>query len=398
MSKRQPEGAVQAAPQEGARGAAGPTLTGKVVLITGASSGIGRAMALACAEAGADLALTYRANRRGADDTAESVRRHGRRAELLSVDVADELALETMVVQVREAFGRVDVWVNNAGADILTGEAARLTWPEKLDRLLAVDLRGTVLASWKAVALMRGQPSGGVILNVSWDHVLAGGTKGGYAEVFCAAKGGVYSFSRALARSVAPHIRVNVLGPGWIETAYGESLDPTLKERITRSIPLSRWGTPQDVAHAAVYLASDAASYVTGQMLMINGGAVVAHGQGDAHGAERPDVQRSRDRAEAERVTGVVVRGRVDPADLQDGRLADHADAGERDRLLLRGGVPSPGSVGHVGPGDREAPEPRRRGDHRQGLRAGPQARGHRAVAPQGRRPRGNAEQVRAVG
>src|SRR5438046_5331427 len=153
MSKRQPEGAVQAAPQEGAggaRGATGPTLTGKVVLITGASSGIGRAVALACAEAGADLALTYRANRRGADDTAESVRRHGRRAELLSVDVTDELALETMVAQVREAFGRVDVWVNNAGADILTGEAARLTWPEKLDRLLAVDLRGTVLASWKA--------------------------------------------------------------------------------------------------------------------------------------------------------------------------------------------------------------------------------------------------------
>ena len=109
MSKRQPEGAVQAAPQEGARGATGPTLTGKVVLVTGASSGIGRAVALACAEAGADLALTYRANRHGADDTAESVRRHGRRAELLSVDVADDLALETMVAQVREAFGRVDV-------------------------------------------------------------------------------------------------------------------------------------------------------------------------------------------------------------------------------------------------------------------------------------------------
>ncbi|PYP17557.1 MAG: 3-oxoacyl-ACP reductase [Gemmatimonadetes bacterium] len=278
MSKRQPEGAVQAAPQEGAgaaHGAAGPTLAGKVVLITGASSGIGRAIALACAEAGADLALTYRANRRGADDTAERVRGHGRRVELYSVDVADEPALETLATRARDAFGRVDVWVNNAGADILTGEASRLTWVEKLDRLLAVDLRGTVVASWKAVALMRAQPAGGVILNVSWDHVLGGGAKGGYAEVFCAAKGGVYSFSRALARSVAPHIRVNVLGPGWIETAYGESLDPTVKERITRSIPLGRWGSAQDVAYAAVYLASDAASYVTGQMLMINGGGVV---------------------------------------------------------------------------------------------------------------------------
>src|SRR2546430_4560617 len=181
MSKRQPEGAVQAAPQEGARGAAGPTLTGKVVLITGASSGIGRAMALACAEAGADLALTYRANQRAADDTAERVREHGRRAELLSVDVADARAVETLAAHVRDAFGGVDVWVNNAGADILTGEAARLTWIEKLDRLLAVDLRGTVLASWQAVALMRGQPAGGGILNLAWDHVLAGGKQGGDA-------------------------------------------------------------------------------------------------------------------------------------------------------------------------------------------------------------------------
>src|SRR5438876_2637452 len=126
MSKRQPEGAVQAAPQEGARGAAGPTLTGKVVLITGASSGIGRAMALACAEAGADLALTYRANQRAADDTAERVREHGRRAELLSVDVADARAVETLAAHVRDAFGRVDVWVNNAGADILTGKRRAL--------------------------------------------------------------------------------------------------------------------------------------------------------------------------------------------------------------------------------------------------------------------------------
>ncbi len=146
---------------------------------------------------------------------------------------------------------------------------------EKLDLLLAVDLRGTVLASWAAVELMRGQKGGGVILNMSWDHVLSGGMKGEYAQVFCAAKGGVYAFSRALARSVAPHIRVNVLGPGWIETAYGAELDPAVKRRITATIPLGRWGTPEEVADAAVYLASDAAGYVTGQMLMINGGGVI---------------------------------------------------------------------------------------------------------------------------
>jgi 3-oxoacyl-[acyl-carrier protein] reductase len=275
MSKRQPEGAVQTAPHDAAPVAAGPTLTGKVVLVTGGSSGIGRAIALACAEAGADVALTYAANRHGADETAASVRAQGRRAELLRADVSDARDIDALAAGVREAFGRVDVWVNNAGADILTGEAGRLSWVEKLDRLLAVDLRGTVLASWKAVEAMRAQPSGGVILNIAWDHVLTGTMKGGYAEVFCAAKGGVYSFSRALARSVAPHIRVNVLGPGWIETAWGGGLDPAVRQRISQGIPLGRWGTPVDVAHAAVYLASDAASYVTGQMLMINGGAVV---------------------------------------------------------------------------------------------------------------------------
>jgi 3-oxoacyl-[acyl-carrier protein] reductase len=251
------------------------SLSGKVALVTGASSGIGRAIALAFAAAGADVALTYRTNRGGADETADGVRAAGRRVEPIRADVADAADLGALADALRRSFGRVDVWVNNAGADILTGEAAQLSRTEKLDRLLAVDLRGTVLGSWTAVELMEAQPSGGVILNMSWDHVLAGGMKGEYAQVFCAAKGGVYSFSRSLAHSVAPRIRVNVLGPGWIETAYGHELEPAVKQRITARIPLGRWGTPEDVAHAAVYLASDAAGYVTGQMLMINGGSVI---------------------------------------------------------------------------------------------------------------------------
>ena len=272
MSKRQTDDVLRAAP--GGQDAAAQTfsLGGRVALVTGASSGIGRAIALAYAAAGADVVLTYRGNRRGAEETAEQARAAGRRAEPLQADIAEGRDVDALADAVRRAFGRVDVWVNNAGADILTGEAARLSWA---DRLLAVDLRGTVLASWKAVELMRAQPSGGVILNMSWDHVLAGGMKGEYAQVFCAAKGGVYSFSRALAQAVAPHIRVNVLGPGWIETAYGSALDESVKQRITKSIPLGRWGTPEDIAYAAVYLASDAARYVTGQMLAVNGGSVV---------------------------------------------------------------------------------------------------------------------------
>ncbi len=269
MSKRQPS---KEAATEAERVL---SLAGKVALVTGASRGIGRAIAVACAQAGADVAVSYRTSERGATEVAGAIQALGRRAHVVQADTAEPQDVERLARDAARTLGRVDAWINNAGVDILTGNTASRSRLEKLDLLLAVDLRGTILASWAAVELMRQQPAGGVILNMAWDHVLSGGMKGEYAQVFCAAKGGVYSFSRALARSVAPHIRVNVLGPGWIETAYGEGLDAAVKERITTTIPLGRWGTPDEVAHAAVYLASDAAAYMTGQMLMINGGGVI---------------------------------------------------------------------------------------------------------------------------
>src|SRR5207248_2209776 len=136
------------------------SLDGKVAVVTGASSGIGRAIALAYAAAGADVAVTYRKNRRGADETADGARAAGRRAEAIRADVAEQGDLDALADGLRRTFGRVDGWVNDAGADILTGDAARLSRTEKLDRLLAVDLRGTVLASWKAVELMDAHPPG----------------------------------------------------------------------------------------------------------------------------------------------------------------------------------------------------------------------------------------------
>jgi 3-oxoacyl-[acyl-carrier protein] reductase len=252
-----------------------PMLAGKTVLVTGASRGIGRAIALACATAGADVALTYHTGQREADAVAAAIAALGRRTATLQADVAQPADVARLVADVTAAMGSVDAWINNAGADVLTGPTAQRSRVDKLDLLLAVDLRGTMLASWAAVEMMQRQPRGGVILNMAWDHVVTGGMKGEYAQLFCAAKGGVYSFSRALARSVAPLVRVNVLGPGWIETAYGSALDPATKQRIAATIPLGRWGTPEEIAAAAVYLASDAAAYVTGQMLMINGGDVM---------------------------------------------------------------------------------------------------------------------------
>ena len=245
----------------------------KIVLVTGASSGIGRAIALRCARSGADLALTYRKNQSGAETTAREIRALGRRAEVVRTDISRIEEIDALARRVREAFGRVDVWINNAGADILTGEAGKLSRLEKLDQVLAVDLRGTVLASWAAVDLMRPQ-GGGAIINMAWDHITLG-MKGENPGVYSAGKGGIASFSKSLARDVAPDIRVNILAPGFIETAFGEEADPKFRQKVIDMTPLGRWGKPEDVAAAAVFLASDDAAFLTGQMLAVNGGVVM---------------------------------------------------------------------------------------------------------------------------
>ena len=250
------------------------SLAGKVVLVTGGSSGIGRAIALAAARAGADLAITYRGNAAGAEAAAADIRSAGRRCEVLRADVSREADVAALAGALAERFGRVDAWINNAGADILTGTGGRLSRLEKLDLLLAVDLRGTILASWAAVDLMRAQ-GGGVIINMSWDHVSLG-MEGENPILYAAAKGGIMSFSKSLAREVAPNIRVNILAPGFIDTAFGqEEASPGWRREVEARTPLGRWGVPEDVAAAAVFLASDDAAFLTGQMLMVNGGVVM---------------------------------------------------------------------------------------------------------------------------
>jgi 3-oxoacyl-[acyl-carrier protein] reductase len=249
------------------------TLAGKVVVVTGGSSGIGRAIALRCASAGADVIITYRRNRQGADEVAVALIAMGRRVEALQVDIAREEDITRLAREARDRFGRVDVWINNAGADILTGEARGRTPLEKLDLLLAVDVRGTVLASWAAAKLMRDQGRSGVIINMSWDHVSLG-LAGENPVLYSAAKGAVMSFSKSFAREVAPDIRVNILAPGFIETAFGQEADARFRNEVIEKTPLKRWGTPDDVAAAALFLASDEAKFMTGQMIMVNGGVV----------------------------------------------------------------------------------------------------------------------------
>jgi 3-oxoacyl-[acyl-carrier protein] reductase len=249
-------------------------LAGLTMLVTGASSGIGRAIAIAAARAGADVAITYRSNDAGAREVEGEIVGIGRRAAVFQFDLGREDDIARLGPSVRDTFGRIDAWVNNAGADIVTGTAASLPRLERLDIVTRVDLRGTVLASWHAAELMRAQPDGGVIINVSWDHVLVG-MSGTTQEIFSAVKGGVLSFSKSLARSVAPKVRVNILAPGWIETSFGASADQRWYREVAESTPLKRWGTPDDVAGAAVFLASPAASFLTGQTLLVGGGLVM---------------------------------------------------------------------------------------------------------------------------
>ena len=243
-------------------------------VVTGASSGIGAAIAEAFGGAGATVLVTHRNSAEGAAAVAERITRAGGRAAVAQADLGTHRGCEALVAQARKRLGGLDVWVNNAGADVLTGEAAGWEWERKLDVLVAVDLKGTIACSYTAGAVMREQPGGGTILNMSWDQVSTG-MKGENPELFSAVKGGVLAFSKSLARGLAPKVRVNVLCPGWIETRFAREADRDFRRSVAESTPLGRWGRPDDVAATALWLASPEAAFVTGQAVNINGGVVM---------------------------------------------------------------------------------------------------------------------------
>jgi len=248
-------------------------LDGRVAVVTGASRGIGRAIALALGQAGADVVVDYAQAGAQADSVVREVESLGRRAMAVRADVALPADVQRLLDQTLASFGRVDAWVNNAGADILTGPAR--TWPEetKWDRVMAVDLKGTWLCSRTAAAAMseRGE---GVIVNVSWDHV-AHGMGNPAAAIYAAAKGGVSAMSRCLAREFAPRVRVNVVAPGWIMTDWLAGSDEATRRTVAAATPLGRWGTPADVASAVVFLVSPEASFISGETILVGGGVVM---------------------------------------------------------------------------------------------------------------------------
>ena len=238
--------------------AGGGTLAGLRCLVTGSTSGIGRAVATAFGDEGAEVVY------------------HGRKVlwggHCVPADLRDPVACDRLAAEAWGLVGGLDVVVLNAGADTLTGEAAKWSFDQKLEALLAVDLKATVRLGRDLGARMKARGRG-VILTMGWDQAETG-MEGDSGQLFAAVKGAVACFTRSLALSLAPEVRVNCLAPGWVRTAWGEAASETWQDRVRRETPLGVWGLPEDVAAAAVWLASPAAGFLTGQTVRVNGGAV----------------------------------------------------------------------------------------------------------------------------
>lgn len=243
-------------------------VAGKTAAVIGASSGIGRAIACKLAEAGANLYLHARQNEAGLAETAERVTSLGRETNRCLLDLSQEGGAESLVDSAWQ-WRPVDIWVHVAGADVLTGDAATTSFTEKLDQLWRVDVRATMLACRAIGELM--QPRGGVILTIGWDQV-AIGMEGDSGQLFTATKGAVMAFTRSLAKSLAPTVRVNGIAPGWIRTKWGQQAPAEWQQRAVRESLVGRWGEPEDVASTAAFLASPAGEFITGQIIEVNGG------------------------------------------------------------------------------------------------------------------------------
>jgi 3-oxoacyl-[acyl-carrier protein] reductase len=242
------------------------SLAGKVALVTGASQGIGRAIALQMARAGADVGLASR-NEEKLSQVAAEVTALGRRARVLVTDVACAGQVQAMIEGVLAAFGRLDILVNNAGQGA-TGDVATIT-EEAWDRVIDTNLKGAFLCAQAAAAVMRAQ-SGGRILNIASVAGETGGVAG--AAHYTSSKGGLLALTKTFARDLAPAgITVNAICPGQIETEMGR-VPPDRLPELLKQIPLARLGAPDDIAYAAVFLASDEAGYITGATLDVNGG------------------------------------------------------------------------------------------------------------------------------
>jgi 3-oxoacyl-[acyl-carrier protein] reductase len=244
-------------------------LTGKTVLVTGSTHGIGRAVALELAAAGARVAVHGR-SAKAAAEIARLLDRDERHAGTFLADLADPQAVQTLAREVEVRLPDIDIFVAVAGADVLTGEPAKWSFERKLEELLKVDVVATMTLA-RAIGRWMNTREGGAIVTIGWDQADTG-MEGDSGELFAATKAAVMAFSRSLAKSLAPKVRVNCVAPGWIKTAWGAGASEAWQQRAVRESMLGRWGTPEDIAAAVHWLVSPQAAFVTGQTVNVNGG------------------------------------------------------------------------------------------------------------------------------
>lgn len=245
-------------------------LDGKVALVTGGSRGIGRAIALLLAERGAKVVINYNRNLEEANIVLAAIEAKGGQAVAVKGDVSVPADAQSLVEQTVKTYGRIDILVNNAGItkDTLMMRMSESDW----DSVLDTNLKGAYLCAKAALRPML-KSKGGRIINISSVSGQAG--SGGQTN-YSAAKAGLIGFTKALAREVGSRsITVNAVAPGFIETDMTNVLAEEFKKKILEQIPLERIGKPEDVAEAVAFLASDAANYITGQVLAVNGGMVM---------------------------------------------------------------------------------------------------------------------------
>lgn len=249
-------------------------LTGKKALVTGGSRGIGRGIALALAQQGADVAVNYRSNATEAEAVVEEIKAMGRDAFAVQADVSQKDAVVKMFEEIKNRWGKLDILVNNAGI-VNFADFESLT-EEQWDQTLDVNLKGQFLCAQQAVKLMG---SGAKIINIA--SIASGGVGVGFHQIphYVASKGGVVALTESLALDLAAKgINVNAIAPGVIETDMTKGLteDEKTKAGLLARIPKGRFGKPQDIGAAAAFLASDEADYITGAVLYVDGGWLAA--------------------------------------------------------------------------------------------------------------------------
>jgi len=246
-------------------------LKGKVAVVTGGSRGIGRAVVLMFAEAGCDVVINYRIDQTKAQETRKAAEACGVRALEIAADISDRKQVDAMIERVKQTFGRIDILVNNAG--IWKENPINDMSEQLLKETLDVNILGTFYPIMAVVPHMIKQQSGNII-NLS---STAGQRGEALHSPYAASKGAIISLTKSLAPELADHnIRVNCVAPGWVDTDMShEALINDERDNILRLIPLGRAGTPEELAGPVLFLASDLAGFITGEILNVNGGAVL---------------------------------------------------------------------------------------------------------------------------